>query len=199
MHFQPGFGLDITCHPVDLMFLFGRQNEPHVQPVGAFIIMRHFGMRVDFGQDCIELILRHRHGAEAKGTAHCFGIKERAETGDCALFAQMFQARDQFAFGQAKRPAGLGKRARGQGKLALFVTFGLCMVLSLWFALWGKRHDNSPELSYLGILLIIVVTLVTLASAIAQRGAGNAEESYRKQQSEALFRSVNAIDDVKRP
>lgn len=83
--------------------------------------------------------------------------------------------------------------------LSAFVTFGLCMVLSLWFALWGKRHDNSPELSYLGILLIIVVTLVTLASAIAQRGAGNAEESYRKQQSEALFRSVNAIDDVKRP
>lgn len=76
--------------------------------------------------------------------------------------------------------------------VSAFVTFGASMVLSLWFAVRGKRHDASPGLSYLGIVLVVVVTLMSLASGIAQKGAGDAEDAYRKN------KTTNVIDDVRR-
>jgi hypothetical protein len=74
--------------------------------------------------------------------------------------------------------------------LSSFVTFGVFMLVALSFALKGKKRDQSPELSYLGLSLVVVLTLVSIAGAVAYSGAGDAEEAYRQQQAERFFENL---------
>lgn len=83
--------------------------------------------------------------------------------------------------------------------IAGFITFILCMAAAVWFGLRGKRQDSSPELALLGLTLVVVITLLSFASGVAQKGVSDAEDTYRSQQSKELFDSSGVIDDQKQP
>jgi uncharacterized membrane protein len=71
--------------------------------------------------------------------------------------------------------------------VSAFVTFGVLMLVAFVSALRGRRRDASPELSTLGLALIITLVLVSLVAGVASNRASKAEDRYRDQQTQEFF------------
>jgi len=63
--------------------------------------------------------------------------------------------------------------------LSSIATFVVVMLAAIVCALLGKRRDESPQLSNIGLFLVVVVSVLSLFGAIAHSNAGDAEEAYR--------------------
>lgn len=74
--------------------------------------------------------------------------------------------------------------------VSAFVTFAITMLGALVFAIRGKRRDKSSELSTLGLLLVVILTLLSIGAGIANKGAGDAEDAYREEKARVFFEAV---------
>lgn len=66
--------------------------------------------------------------------------------------------------------------------LTSFSTYGVMWLVSLVSGLLGLKRDASDELSRVGLMLLILVTVVSLASGITSRKIADAEDAYRATQ-----------------
>lgn len=72
-----------------------------------------------------------------------------------------------------------------------FVTFIVMMLVSLLSGIRGLRQDTSKELSSLGIKLVIVLTVLSLAAGIASNGTSKAQDAYRDKKAQEFFRVLD--------
>lgn len=78
--------------------------------------------------------------------------------------------------------------------LSALITFAITMLAAFMFAIRGKRLDKSPELGTLGLLLVVVLTLLSIAAGIANKGAGDAEDAYREEKARVFFEALEKQD-----
>ena len=71
-----------------------------------------------------------------------------------------------------------------------FVTFGVVMGVGLISALAGRKKDASAELSKLGLMLVVVITILSLVAGIASKVTSTAQDNYREQKAREYFNQV---------
>ena len=74
--------------------------------------------------------------------------------------------------------------------VSAFATFTIVMLVGLVSALRGRKHDASPELSYIALALVIALTALSLAAGVANKGASDAQDRYRDQKTQGFFDKI---------
>ena len=100
---------------------FGGHHKPHIQAVGAAVVVRHLGEAIDHGIDHIKALFGHGDGRQHKLAPSAFDLEQGAKAGEHAPRQQLVQALDDALFAPAQlRPNG-GKGALIQRKTAVQV------------------------------------------------------------------------------
>jgi len=74
--------------------------------------------------------------------------------------------------------------------LTSFITFGVLWAVSLVGGLLGLKRDQSNELSKIGLILLVLVTVTSIGAGVATKGVSDAEDAYREQQSREFFQKL---------
>lgn len=100
---------------------FGGHHKPHIQAVGAAVVVRHLGEAIDHGIDHIKALFGHGNRCQHKLAPSAFDLEQGAKAGEHAPRQQLVQALDDALFAPAQlRPNG-GKGALIQRKTAVQV------------------------------------------------------------------------------
>ncbi|MBP9738854.1 hypothetical protein KBD20_04145 [Candidatus Saccharibacteria bacterium] len=67
-----------------------------------------------------------------------------------------------------------------------FTAFAIVWALSLVSGLFGLKRDASKELSKVGLILLVLVTITSLGAGVTSKKVAEAEEAYRVQQLQTL-------------
>lgn len=72
-----------------------------------------------------------------------------------------------------------------------FVVYGLVWLTSLVAGLLALKRDKVNELGKTGLVLLVLITVLSLCSAITAGKVSDAEEAYREQQATEFFQKLN--------
>ncbi len=119
MHRQTDFRLDFRNHLRDAARVFCRHDEPHIERVGALVIMRNFGVGIDLFRHFVESLWRHCDGRKTDIAAEHFRVPQRPEAAQLPCPDQVADTFDEFVFTQSELRAGVAKGPLRQRKSAL--------------------------------------------------------------------------------